>query len=98
MTGAPLIARQVYHAHVEHFGVHEENWRDGVARDPHFAASETPRYVGRAVAALAADPAVASRSGRVLTSWDLAAEYGFTDVDGSRPDWGAHFREHVQDH
>ena len=83
---------------LEHFGVHEENWRDGVARDPHFAASETPRYVGRAVAALAADPAVASRSGRVLTSWDLAAEYGFTDVDGSRPDWGAHFREHVQDH
>jgi len=83
---------------LEHFGVHEENWRDGVARDPHFAASETPRYVGRAVAALAADPAIASRSGRVLTSWDLAAEYGFTDVDGSRPDWGAHFREHVQDH
>ena len=80
---------------LEHFGVREDNWRDGVARDPHFAASETPRYIGRAVAALAADPAVASRSGRVLTSWDLAGEYGFTDVDGSRPDWGAHLREHV---
>jgi NAD(P)-dependent dehydrogenase (short-subunit alcohol dehydrogenase family) len=83
---------------LEHFGVREVNWREAVARDPHFAASETPRYVGRAVAALAADPAVASRSGSVLTSWDLAREYGFTDVDGSRPDWGAHFRESQQDH
>ncbi|MGY1711333.1 SDR family oxidoreductase [Geodermatophilus sp. SYSU D00758] len=75
---------------LEVFSVTEETWRDGVARDPHFAASETPHFVGRAVAALAADPRVAERSGRVLTSWDLAEEYGFTDVDGRRPHWGRH--------
>ncbi len=80
---------------LDHFGVSEPNWRDGVARDPNFAASETPRYVGRAVAALAADAQVMARSGRTLTSWGLAAEYGFTDVDGTRPDWGAWFRDNV---
>ena len=80
---------------LDHFGVTEANWRDGVAKDPNFAASETPRYVGRAVAALAADPHVMGRSGHTLTSWGLAAEYGFTDVDGSRPDWGAWFRDNV---
>ncbi len=77
------------------FGVTEANWRDGARKDPHFAASETPRFVGRAVAALAADPAVASRAGQVLTSWDLAREYDLVDVDGSRPDWGRHFAENV---
>ena len=80
---------------LDHFGVTADNWRDGVAKDPNFAASETPRYVGRGVAALAADGDLLARSGRTFTSWGLAAEYGFTDVDGSRPDWGAHFREHV---
>ena len=80
---------------LDHFGVTEANWRDGVAQDRHFAASETPRYVGRAVAALAADPDVMARSGRTLSSWNLAREYGFTDVDGSRPDWGAWFRKEV---
>ena len=80
---------------LDHFGVSEANWRDGVARDPNFAASETPRYVGRAVAALAADRDVLAKSGLTLTSWDLAAEYGLTDADGSRPDWGAWFRRHV---
>jgi NAD(P)-dependent dehydrogenase (short-subunit alcohol dehydrogenase family) len=80
---------------LDHFGVREDNWRDAVAKDPHFAASETPRYVGRAVAALAADPDVMAKSGRALSSWGLAAEYGFTDVDGSRPDWGTHFRTQV---
>ena len=80
---------------LDHFGVTEATWGDAVARDPHFAASETPRYVGRAVAALAADPDVLRRTGQALTSWDLAREYGFDDVDGRRPDWGAHFREHV---
>ncbi len=77
------------------FGVTEQNWREGIARDPHFAASETPRFLGRVVAALAADPDVAARSGQVLTSWDLAEEYGLTDVDGRRPHWGRHFQEHV---
>lgn len=78
------------------FGVTEGSWRDAVQSDPHFAASETPRYVGRAVAALAADPDVAGKTGRVLTSWDLAEEYGLRDVDGTQPHWGRHFAEHVQ--
>ena len=80
---------------LDHFGVTAERWRDGAARDPHFAASETPRFVGRAVAALAADPDVARWNGHALTSWGLAHEYGFDDVDGRRPDWGAHFAAHV---
>jgi NAD(P)-dependent dehydrogenase (short-subunit alcohol dehydrogenase family) len=82
-------------AMLEHFGVTEATWRDGAKKDPHFIASETPRYIGRAVAALAADPNVAERSGQALSTWELSREYGFTDVDGSRPDWGAHFAEHV---
>ncbi|MEU8743457.1 SDR family oxidoreductase [Streptomyces parvulus] len=71
---------------LDHFGVVEENWRDALDRVPHFAISETPRYVGRAVAALAADPDVARFNGRSLSSGGLAREYGFTDLDGSRPD------------
>ncbi|MGW4475109.1 SDR family oxidoreductase [Nonomuraea sp. NPDC004354] len=75
-------------AMLEGFGVTEENWRDAVAKDRHFALAESPHYVGRAVAALATDPDVARWNGRVLSSWQLAGEYGFTDLDGSRPDWG----------
>lgn len=75
---------------LEHFGVTETTWRDAIARDPHFAESETPRFVGRAVAALAADPDVGSKAGRAFASWELAVEYGFDDVDGSRPHWGSH--------
>jgi len=70
------------------FGVSEENWRDAVAKDPAFARSETPRYLGRAVAALASDPDVHSKHGRALATWHLVDEYGFTDVDGSQPRWG----------
>jgi NAD(P)-dependent dehydrogenase (short-subunit alcohol dehydrogenase family) len=77
---------------LEHFGVTEENWRDGAERDPHFIASETPRFVGRAVAALAADPNVMDKTGQALSSWKLSREYGFTDLDGSRPDWGEYVR------
>ena len=76
---------------LENFGVTEANWRDGARVDPNFIASETPRFVGRAVAALAADPEVRRYAGRVWSSWGLSRVYGFTDVDGSRPDWGAHF-------
>ncbi len=82
-------------AMLEHFGVTEENWRDGAARDPHFIASETPHYIGRAVVALAADPDVAVRNGRSLSTWGLMHEYGFTDVDGSQPDWGGHYTANV---
>ncbi|MER7624216.1 SDR family oxidoreductase [Streptomyces sp. NPDC126503] len=74
---------------LDHFGVTEENWRDAVAQLPDFASSESPVYVGRAVAALAADPGRARWNGQSLSSGQLAKEYGFTDADGSRPDaWG----------
>ena len=82
---------------LDHFGVAEPNWRDAVADDPYFAESETPCYVGRAVAALAADPEVGARSGGLFSSWGLAKEYGFTDVDGRRPDWGTFFPRKVQE-
>ena len=68
-----------------HFGVAEANWRDAVAKDPFFAESESPFFVGRAVAALAADPQVQRKAGQVLFAADVAKEYGFTDVDGRRP-------------
>lgn len=82
-------------AMLEGMGVTEENWRDATAKDPHFAISETPAFVGRAAAALAADPDVMKKSGGSYNSWDLAKEYGFTDADGSRPDWGTHFRQNI---
>ncbi|WP_369229956.1 SDR family oxidoreductase [Streptomyces sp. R21] len=69
-----------------HFGVTEDNWRDALERVPHFCISETPFYVGRAVAALAGDPEVARWNGESLSSGQLARTYGFTDRDGSRPD------------
>ncbi|MEJ6781458.1 SDR family oxidoreductase [Aminobacter sp. Piv2-1] len=71
---------------LEHFGVSEDNWRDATTKVPHFVISETPRFVGRAVAALAADPDVARWNGQSLSSGGLAQVYGFTDLDGSRPD------------
>ncbi|MES5820378.1 SDR family oxidoreductase [Streptomyces sp. RG80] len=71
---------------LEHYGVREDNWRDALDRVPHFAISETPRYVGRAVTALAADPEVARFNSTSLSSGGLAQVYGFTDLDGSRPD------------
>ncbi len=81
---------------LEIFGVTEDNWQEATAVDGHFAAiAESPRYVGRAVVALASDPDRARWNGQSLSSGQLAQVYGFTDVDGSRPDWGAWFREHV---
>ncbi len=71
---------------LEAFGVREDNWREATARIPHFVISETPRFVGRAVAALAADPDRARWNGQSLSSGGLAQVYGFTDLDGSRPD------------
>jgi len=78
---------------LQHFGVTADTWRDGAKKDPNFIASESPLYVGRAIVALAADPHVKAKSGKVFASWTLANEYGFTDADGSRPDWGAHFAQ-----
>lgn len=71
---------------LEAFGVREENWRDATEKVPHFVISETPRFVGRAVAALAADPDRSRWNGQSLSSGGLAQVYGFTDLDGSRPD------------
>ncbi len=82
-------------AMLDHFGVTEANWRDAVAQDPHFIASETPAYVARAVVALATDPNVATKAGTTVASWAMAREYGFTDSDGRQPDWGAYFAEHI---
>ena len=73
-------------AMLEAYGVTESNWRDATARSPHFAISETPAFVGRAVAALAGDPDVSRWSGQSLSSGQLAKIYGFTDLDGSQPD------------
>jgi NAD(P)-dependent dehydrogenase (short-subunit alcohol dehydrogenase family) len=92
---------------LEHFGVTEANWKDAGKkrknRDQNspdqndapsdFMVSESPRYIGRALVALAADPKVKDKSGRVFSSWALAGEYGFTDVDGTRPDWGKYARK-----
>jgi len=81
---------------LEAFGVTEANWRDATERIPHFAIAESPRFVGRAVVALAADPERARWNGQSLSSGDLAKVYGFTDTDGSRPDAWRYMRE-VQD-
>ncbi|MBO3753157.1 SDR family NAD(P)-dependent oxidoreductase [Streptosporangiaceae bacterium NEAU-GS5] len=78
-------------AMLDGFGVTEATWRDGAAKDPHFAYSETPAYLGRAIAALAADPDVMAKTGRALATWDLYKEYGFTDADGTQPDWLAYW-------
>jgi NAD(P)-dependent dehydrogenase (short-subunit alcohol dehydrogenase family) len=75
---------------LQHYGVTESNWRDHGKKDKNFLVSETPLYVGRAVAALAADPNVLKRTGQLFSSWDLAREFKFTDADGRRPDWGRH--------
>jgi NAD(P)-dependent dehydrogenase (short-subunit alcohol dehydrogenase family) len=77
-------------AMLQGFGVTEQNWRDAGKEDSNFLASESPLFVGRSVAALAADPAVMRRTGMLLSSWELARDYGFTDYDGRRPDWGRH--------
>jgi NAD(P)-dependent dehydrogenase (short-subunit alcohol dehydrogenase family) len=71
------------------FSVTEQNWREGGKKDRNFLESESPLFVGRAVAALAGDPAILKRSGQLFSSWELGREFRFTDADGRRPDWGA---------
>ena len=83
-------------AMLDHFGVTAANWRDAVAKNPDFSASETPAYVGRAVAALAGDPKVGRFTGQALSSWGLSEVYGFVDADGTQPHWGKYFEEHVR--
>ena len=73
-------------AMLDAYQVTEATWLEGTKVEPHFAISETPRFVGRAVVALASDPEVARWHGASLSSGQLAKEYGFTDLDGSQPD------------
>jgi NAD(P)-dependent dehydrogenase (short-subunit alcohol dehydrogenase family) len=81
---------------LDHYGVTEDNWRDATRRTPHFCISESPRYVGRAIAALAADPDRARWNGESLSSGQLAQVYGFTDLDGTRPDCWRYMVEVVE--
>jgi NAD(P)-dependent dehydrogenase (short-subunit alcohol dehydrogenase family) len=91
---------------LEHFGVTETNWKEGAKQEPpgrkkqvvhdareDFLVSESPRYIGRAVAAMSADPNLRKKSGRVFSSWAMARECGFTDLDGTRSDWGRYARK-----
>jgi len=78
---------------LEHFNVTEATWRDAARDQPHFVISESPRFVGRAIAALAADPNKARWNGQSLSSGGVAKDYGFTDIDGSRPDCWRYMRE-----
>ena len=89
---------------LKHFGVSEANWKDAGKKKGRnstnqndapsdFMVSESPRYIGRAVVALAADRQVSKKSGRVFSSWALAREYGFTDLDGTQPHWGNYARK-----
>jgi len=73
-------------AMLEAYGVSEANWHDATRQSPHFAISESPAFVGRAVVALAQDPSVERWNGKSLSSGQLAKVYGFTDLDGSQPD------------
>ena len=67
---------------------HGRHWREAGKQDPNFLESESPLFVGRAIAALAADPKVQSRTGMLFGSWELARDYGVTDYDGRRPGLG----------
>lgn len=78
-------------AMLDHFGVSEANWREAIAKDPYYAESETPHYIGRAVVALASDPRVHEKAGRALATWHLSREYGFKDIDGRQPHWQEFF-------
>lgn len=80
---------------LDHLGVTESNWRDAAVKVKEFIASETPLFVGRGIAALAVDPHVARRNGRVVASWDLGDDYGVVDADGERPHFVRWLREHM---
>src|SRR5262249_32031857 len=84
---------------LEQFGATEATWRDAAENNPKakswgFVSSETPCFVGRGIAALAADPNRIRKSGGILSSWALAEEYGLTDLDGTRPNMPRYMQEH----
>ena len=74
---------------LEYFGVTEDNWREGAKQDRNFFESESPQFVGRAIVALATDPTLRERTGQIFSAWEVGRDYGLTDLDGRRPDWGA---------
>ncbi len=80
-------------AMLDHFGVTEENWKEGAKIEPHFIASETPYYIAKGIAALSSDRDIFQKTGQILSSWELAKEYDFTDMDGAQPDWGDYFNQ-----
>lgn len=82
-------------AMLQRFGVTVESWRAAGKQDKNFLESESPLFIGRAVAALAQDAKVFARTGNLTSSWEVAREFGFTDADGSRPDWGKHAKQNV---
>ncbi|MCB1692145.1 MAG: SDR family NAD(P)-dependent oxidoreductase [Pseudomonadales bacterium] len=84
-------------AMLEIMGVTEENWRDAIEKDPFFAESETPCFVGRAVVGLATDPNVRSKAGLSFNATQLAREYGFSDIDGRNPDFWRLFTERMRE-
>ena len=75
---------------LQRLGVTEDNWRDAGKQDSNFLESESPLFVGRAIAAIAADPKARARTGMLFSSWELGRDYGLSDYDGRRPDWGRH--------
>jgi NAD(P)-dependent dehydrogenase (short-subunit alcohol dehydrogenase family) len=75
---------------LQRLGVTEDNWRDAGKQDSNFLQSESPLFVGRAIAAIAADPKLQARTGMLFGSWELGRDYGLSDYDGRRPDWGRH--------
>jgi NAD(P)-dependent dehydrogenase (short-subunit alcohol dehydrogenase family) len=82
---------------LDQFRVREENWREGIPRAPrHFRYSESPYYLARGVVSIAADPHRRRFGGKVVGSWTLARTYGFTDRDGTRPDWGNVFEREIR--
>ncbi|MEM7306108.1 MAG: SDR family oxidoreductase [Planctomycetota bacterium] len=103
LTGHPVTAVALTpgflrsEAVLDHFGVTAETWREAIAKDPHFAHSETPLLVGRVIAALAADPEVHAWAGQALTCWDLARHYDVRDVDGAQPHWDEHLDEAIEE-
>jgi NAD(P)-dependent dehydrogenase (short-subunit alcohol dehydrogenase family) len=76
---------------LEHFGVTESTWQEAIKKDPYFAESETPHYIGRAVVALASDTNIHSKHGQALATWHLSREYDFKDIDGRQPHWQEFF-------
>lgn len=85
-------------AMLDHFGVTAETWRDAIEQDEHFAWSESPHYLGRAIASLAADPDRMALTTTATATWELVERYdgtdlAFTDLDGTQPKWGPHMKQ-----